>query len=262
MSRPSQCANIILILAATLQSPAVAQSDAARTTFEVASVRQHQGTDIRSGAFTVSDPLIRLEGYTIYGLVMDAYGLRDFQLKISPDIPKEDVYGTMYDIVARAPGSGAPKMEEARLMLQNLLADRFKLRVHRETREMQVYALRVGKGAAKLTASSAGGQCSVHGELAKDGRNDEEVFSGCPIEELADRLGNLIGNRPVLDQTGLSGRYDFRVIAIPEYRARGQSDPADIDPVTAVGELGLKLAPQKAAVDVIAVDHLEKPIGN
>ena len=262
MSRPKHCATIVLTLAATLQSSALAQSDAARTTFEVASVRQRQGTVFRSGPFTVSDPLIRLEGYTIYGLVMDAYGLRDFQLKISPDIPKDDIYNTMYDIVARAPGTGAPRIEEARVMLQNLLADRFKLRVHRETSEMQVYALRVGRSDARLKASSAGGQCSVHVGLANDGRNNEEVFSGCPIERLADRLGNLIGNRPVLDQTGLSGRYDFRLVAIPEYRTRGKSDPADIDPVNAVGELGLKLATQKAAVDVIVVDHLEKPTEN
>jgi uncharacterized protein (TIGR03435 family) len=249
---------IVLTMAATLQSSAIAQSDAARTTFEVASVRQHQGTVFRSGPFTVSDPLIRLEGYTLYGLVMDAWGLRDFQLKISPDIPPDGIYNTMYDIVARAPGTGTPKIEAARVMLQNLLADRFKLKVHRETREMQVYALTVGRGAARLKANSAGGECSVHTGLANDGRNNEEVFSGCPIERLADRLGNLIGNRPVLDQTGLSGRYDFRLLAIPEYRSRSQSDSADIDPVTAVGELGLKLAPQKAAVEIIAVDHLEK----
>jgi uncharacterized protein (TIGR03435 family) len=253
---------IVLTLVATLQSSAVAQSDAALRTFEVASVRQHQGPVFRSGPFTVIDPLIRLEGYTIYGLVLDAYGLRDFQLKISPDIPKDAIYNTMYDVMARAPGTGVPRIEEAREMLQNLLADRFKLRVHREVKEMQVYALTVGRGATRLKASSTGGQCSVSVGLANDGRNNEEVFSGCPIERLADRLTNLVGNRPVLDQTGLRGRYDFRLAAVPEFRTRGQSDPADIDPVTATGELGLKLVPQKAPVDVIAVDHLEKPTEN
>jgi len=253
---------IVLTLVAILQSSAIAQSDAARRTFEVASVRQHQGIVFRSGPFTVSDPLIRLEGYTIYGLVMDAYGLRDFQLKISSEIPKDDVYNTMYDIVARAPGSGVPGIEEARVMLQNLLADRFKLRVHREVKEMQVYALTVGRGATRLRTSSTGDQCSVHVALSNDGRNNEEVFSSCPIERLADRLTNLIGNRPVVDQTGLRGRYDFRLVAIPEFRTRGQSDSADIDPVTATSELGLKLVAQKASLDVIAVDHLEKPTEN
>jgi uncharacterized protein (TIGR03435 family) len=98
--------------------------------------------------------------------------------------------------------------------------------------------------------------------LASDGRNEEVVFSGCPIERLADRLGNMMGNRVVLDRTGFGGQYDFRLVAIPEYRARLRSDPADIDPLSAVGELGLKLVPQKAQVDIIAVDHVERPSAN
>jgi len=68
--------------------------------------------------------------------------------------------------------------------------------------------------------------------------------------------------RPVLDQTGLTGNYDFRVVAIPEYRSLGRSDPADIPAVIAVGELGLKLAPQKALIDILAVDHIERPTEN
>jgi uncharacterized protein (TIGR03435 family) len=190
------------------------------------------------------------------------FALRDFQLKISLAIGKDDVYNKMYDIVARAPGTGAPEIEEVRVMLQNLLADRYKLRVHRERRVMQVYALTLGRGAAGLKASSAGGPCSVHVGLANDGRNNEEIFSGCPIERLADRLGNLIGDRPVLARTGLSGQYDFRLVAIPEFRARGQSDAADIDPVSAAGLLGLKLVPQKSPVEIITVDHLETPTEN
>ena len=257
MSGSKAILRIVLALAATTRNSALAQSDSVRTTFEVASVRLHQGTVFRSGPLTVADPLVRLEGYTIYGLVMDAYDVRDFQLKISPDIPKDDVYDKMYDIVARAPGPGAPPIEDVRAMLQNLLSERFNLRVHHENIEMQVYALTVGRGPARLKASSAS-QCQVRIALANDGRNNEETFSGCPIGRLADRLGNMIGNRPVLDQTGLSGRYDFRLVAVPEYRTRGQSSPADVDPVAAVGELGLRLLPAKAPVDVIAIDHLEK----
>ncbi len=203
-----------------------------------------------------------MEGYTVFGLIMDAWHLRDFQIAVATTVPKEDIYNTMYDVVARAPGERVPGIDEVRAMLRSLLTDRFKLEVHRETKEMPVYVPQVGKNGPKLKASPAGGECSPRVGLASDDRNDEEIFSGCPIERLADRLGGKIGSRPVLDQTGLKGPYDMRLVAIPEYRARGQSDPADIDAITAVGELGLKLVPGKAPVDIAAVDHLEKPTEN
>jgi uncharacterized protein (TIGR03435 family) len=233
-----------------------AQPDPAPAAFEVASIRPHQGSVMRTGPLTVSSSLIRLEGYTVFGLVMDAYHLKDYQLAFGVVAPKDDIYDTMYDIVARTPGERVPNVEEVRAMLRTLLADRFKLKVHRESKEMPVLALVTGKNGPKLKASSPSGPCSVHVGLASDGRNDEETFSGCPIEELADRLRNLVGNRPVLNQTGLSGKFDFRLVAIPDYRTRSRSDPADISPITAVGELGLTLVPQKAPVDIIAVDHL------
>jgi uncharacterized protein (TIGR03435 family) len=244
--------------------PFSAQPEPPQAAFEVASVRPHRGSDFRSGPlYTVSSPLIRMEGYTVFGLIMDAWNLRDFQISVAAAVPKEDMYNTLYDVVARAPGERVPGVEQVRAMLRTLLTDRFNLGVHRETKEMPVYALQVAKNGAKLKASPPGGQCTLHVGLASDGRNDEETFSSCPIERLADRLRGKIGSsRPILDQTGLKGQYDMRLVAVPEYRARGQSDPADIDAIAAVGELGLKLVPQKAPVEILIVDHLEKPTGN
>jgi uncharacterized protein (TIGR03435 family) len=254
MTRSLSC---MVLMAAT------AFGQAPQPAFEVTSIHQHQGHIIRTGPPTVSSPLIRLEGYTIFGLVMDAYHLRDDQLAFGTDAHPDDVYDTQYDIVARAPGDSVPSIDDARAMLRTLLADRFKLKVHRETKEMQVYALVVGKNGPRLKASSAAGPCSVHTGLANDGRNSEVTFSNCPVERLADDwLSNLIVDRPVLDQTGLTGNYDFRLVAIPEYRSLSRSDPADIPPNVAVGELGLKLVPQKARVDILAVDHVQKPDEN
>lgn len=68
--------------------------------FEVASVKPHQGTVQRTGPLAVSGTLIRLQGYTIFGLVMDAYNLRDFQLTFSPAARRVDAFDTMYDISA------------------------------------------------------------------------------------------------------------------------------------------------------------------
>jgi uncharacterized protein (TIGR03435 family) len=257
-----QIAAAVATLAVVELFPLAAQQEGAGTTFEVASIRAHQGSSFRSGPLTVSGPLIRLEGYTVFGLVMDAYHLRDFQLAFGSVAPPDGIYDAMYDVVARSPGDKVPNLDEVRLMLQSLLADRFKLRVHRESKEMPVYALQVAKNGGKLKAASVEGQCSVQTRLASDGRNNEDTFSACPVERLADRLGNLMHERPVLDQTGLTGNYDFRLLLTPEYRSRNQSNPADISAVTAVGELGLKLAPEKAQVEILVVDHLEKPTAN
>lgn len=239
-----------------------AQPSPAPLSFEVASVRPHKGSNFRTGPLTVSGPLIRMEGYTVFGLVMDAYHVRDFQLVFGNVARPDDIYDTMYDIVARSPGEGTPSIEQVRAMLQSLLADRFQLKVHHETKEMPVYALVAGKTGIPFEASSPDEPCSVHQQLARDGRNDEETFTGCPMERLADRLGNMIGGRPVLDKTGLTGKYNFQLIAIPEYKSRKRSEGADISPMTAVGKLGLKLSPEKAQIEVIVVDHLVKPTEN
>ena len=252
----ARVAKILIVVGAFTGSVLAQPQGEAR--FEVASIRQQQGNVFRSGPLTVADPLIRLTGYTIFGVVMDAYHVRDFQLKISPDIPKDDVLNKMYNIVARAPGGGTPRVEDVRIMLQNLLADRFQLKVHREEQEMQVYLLQVAKSGLKLQVSSGSGPCSVRTGLAADGRNDEEVFSNCPMERLADRLKDKIGNRPILDKTGLTGMYNMRLVAAPEARTRRGADPADIDPRTAVREMGLTLTPAKEFVEIIAVDHLER----
>ena len=229
--------------------------------FEAASIRRYQGDARRPGPLSVSSTLIRLQGYTVFGLVLDAYHLRDFQLSFGNVAPENDIYDTMYDIVARAPGEKRPSLDDVRLMLQALLADRFQLKVHHERKEMPVYVLVAGRE-PKLEPGNSEAPCKVHTVLAADGRNNEETFTNCPVERLADRLGNMIGDHPVLDGTGLAGTYDFKLIAVPAYRSRARNDPADIPPTSAVGALGLRMVMQKARIDILVVEHLEKPTEN
>jgi uncharacterized protein (TIGR03435 family) len=193
---------------------------------------------------------------------MDAYHLRDFQLSFGNVAPEKDTSDTMYEIVARVPGEKPPSLDDAREMLQTLLAERFQLKVHHESKEMPVYFLVAGRGGPKMEPSNSAAPCRVRTVLAADGRNNEETFTNCPVERLADRLGNMIGDHPVLDRTGLAGTYDFKLIAIPAYRSRARTDPVDIPPTTAVGELGLRMVVQRAQVDILIVDHLEKPTEN
>jgi len=229
--------------------------------FEVASLRKHQGAPVyRSGPLTVSGPLVRLTGYTVYGLILDAYHIRDFQIVVAPGAVsrQEDLYDTTYDVLARTPGGEVPRIDDVRVMLRNLLAERFGLVVGHESKEMPVYMLTVDKGGPHLHASSQTGPCVVKTETAADGRNNIESFIACPVERLADRLTNLIGSRPVIDSTSLTGDYDFRLTAIPEFRTRGPADAVDIPPVSAVRDLGLKLTAGKSKVEILRIEHLGK----
>jgi uncharacterized protein (TIGR03435 family) len=250
------------LLALALCGVVFAQTDLPVAAFEVASIRRADGTSFRSGPLTVSSPLIRLRGYTVFGLVMDAYHLRDFQLSFGSAAPKDDIFDAQYDIAARAPGDGVPALDQVRAMLRGLLSERFKLKAHFESKETPVYVLSVAKGGARIEPGSGAGDCAVKSRLAADGRNNEEIFTNCPIVRLADRLGNLIGMRPVLDETGLDGPYNMRFLAVPESRTRNGSNAADVDPITAVRQLGLQLEARKAPIKVLVVDHVERPAEN
>ena len=102
--------------------------------FEVASVRAHQGPLTRMADFTASGPRLSLEGYSPYLLILEAYGVGNYQLSLaSANLP---AYG-YYDIAAKAEGDGSPTRGEFREMLKTLLADRFKLKIHREMRRFR-----------------------------------------------------------------------------------------------------------------------------
>lgn len=250
---------LILVLATGISGRGAALVEAQVTTdpaFEVASVHVHKG-DLRALCQpTISGTLVALEGYNIRCLVMEAYNLKEDQVSLG-SLPNhntlEDVY---YDVVARAPNDSPVSHDQVRKMLRTFLTDRFKLVIHRETKEMPVYALVTGKNGPKFTKSKTAGECSMHGSLATGGQR--YAFSNCSIDQLVQNLSYLVG-RPVIDKTGLTGTYDFTYIAAAYYRAPHEDD---ISPFTAVKELGLKLESQKAPVEIVVVDHVETPAEN
>jgi uncharacterized protein (TIGR03435 family) len=149
-------------------------------------------------------------------------------------------------------------------MLRNLLVDRFRMKIHPESKEASVYALTVSKKGTKLTpAADSTTACTVKTTPAPDGRNITETFTGCPLDRLADRLGNLLGNqKPVLDKTNLTGLYDFHLTLLPDYRAHNGATDSDIDPQTALAPLGLTLTAQKNSVELLVIDRFEIPKEN
>jgi uncharacterized protein (TIGR03435 family) len=169
----------------------------------------------------------------------------------------------LYDIEASC--DHPIKQEQALQMLQTLLADRFKLTLHRENRERPIYALVVGKGGPKLQEAA---EALSKPDMQRSGRGF--AYKSAPMSTLTLILSQQL-DRPVVDKTALNGRYDFTLEYARERVGRGAPEGREPAPnpdglpsiFTAVQEqLGLKLEPQKGPVEFIVVDHAERPTEN
>jgi uncharacterized protein (TIGR03435 family) len=226
--------------------------------FEVASIRPHTAPLHTIRGLNISGPRVTMEGYTIPLLIEEAYNLRGAWQMSLPAFPgRHELLSVYYDVLARAPGDHALTREDFRRMLQTLLADRFKLTVHRETKDLPVYALIVGKSGPKLKDSAIEGECSLHVGVVTGGQSYS--FSNCTIGKLADMLGSGLVDRPVVDKTRLTGTYDFRLVTMPAFLNQNRADAVEASPFTALHDLGLKLESQKSAVEIVAVDHFDQP---
>ena len=223
-------------------------------TFEVASVKVHP-FPYQVVKSEVSGPRATWEAYGLEGLIMEAYRVDSYQISRGPAWLASD----RFDINAKAPGDRTLTADRKREMLRALLEDRFQLKVHRETREQPVYSLVVAKGGPKLKASSEDARPGM--TLESKGQAVEILFSKWDMARLA---GQISGNegRKVVDKTGLSGEYDITLSYADDRRAAGgQQDGPSL--FTALQEqLGLKLESQKGPVEVLVIDHAEKPSEN
>jgi len=225
--------------------------------FEVASIRPHKGPYTVVGVH-ISGPKVTVEAYGLLGLIMDAYQLNESS-QISGGPPWMSADTVRFDIAAIAPGEGAPSKENVRLMLQALLADRFQLKVHRVTQERPVYALVVAKNGPKLKESAPDEESSV---TASGDRTAQITMANVSTERLAIQLSGGL-DRPVVDKTGLKGHYDVKLNWIPEFAGPPPPGSDGVNIFTAVQEqLGLKLEPQKTSIEILMIDHVEKPSEN
>ena len=186
-----------------------------------------------------------------------------------------------FDVEARA--EGRPTEEQTWSMVQSLLADRFKLKVHDETRDLPVYTLVVARSEGGLGARIRPSACVAEDKVSLPpgpldlGRPIPLPCGGvrsmtlqgtiqarfATMAKFADALGMLVG-RPVQDRTGLSGRFDLEVEWTPAPGPPGPAAPG-VGPATFAAieeQLGLRLEPQTGPVDVLVVDHVERPAPN
>jgi uncharacterized protein (TIGR03435 family) len=231
--------------------------------FEVASIKVNPEPWKVLLGFSYSGPRLTLEGYKVVDLIEEAYNLKNYQVSLPRSSARAAEYQTVYNVVGKAEEGDTPTRDEFRGMLQTLLAERFRLKFHREMREIPVFALVVGKNGDKLRETPAGTTDSG-GAIGVNGRNQTMTLKRATLAVVASGIESIsLLDRPVVDETGLSGYYDVKLEATPEFRISGDSQPGDVSVFTAVQEtLGLRLEPRKAQVQVLVVDQVEKPAAN
>ncbi len=223
--------------------------------FEVASIKLHEGPTPRILDFSSSGPRLKLEAYTIEGLIDEAYHLKSFQIAY----PQPET--TFYDIVAKAEGDDNLSRDQFRPLLQTLLADRFGLKFHHEMKEMSVHALVAGKVGPKFKESRPDAPDSD--QFYGNGRGWRIRMPRGTMEGLAEAIASTSGlDLPVVDKTGLGGMYDLTIAYMTEETMANDPGPSDVGVFDAVLNIGLKLEVQKANVDVLVVDHVGKPSAN
>jgi uncharacterized protein (TIGR03435 family) len=180
-------------------------------------------------------------------LIAYAYDVGEFQIRGGPSWIRVDEY----DIVAKPQGEAS--IERVKAMTRSLLAERLNLKLHRESAEQPVFALVVAKGGPKLQRSAAEGGPEVRG----NGRG-RLTMRKVTMEMTAAQLAARVLGRPVVDKTGIVGEFDINLEWTPDERPDG--GPSLFAALQE--QLGLKLEAQKGSVEILVIDHIEKPSAN
>lgn len=256
----------------------------ANPSFEVATIKPNN-----SGAPHMQGLVVRGRNFitrnsSLEDLISFAYGVQTKQIVNGPGW----IDSERYDIDAVPDAPGTPNVEQLRVMVRKLLADRFKMTFHKEKRDMPAYVLSVAKSGSKLTSTKLKGPLPRLGfGPGKGGITMHVINAGMP--DFASFLQELVLDRPVVDRTGLMGKYDFSCTFTPDDSEFGGHPPhmpgstppaqgaasegATAEPTAATPsspnlfeamqqDLGLKLSAEKTSVDVIAIDKVDHPSPN
>jgi uncharacterized protein (TIGR03435 family) len=221
--------------------------------FEVAAIRPHEGAVTQTGV-RISGTQVELMALTLRGMLTYAYLLEPYQVEGGEGWTRD----MRFDVTAKAPGDVEVTHPQVRQMVQKLLADRFGLKLQRVTRELPVYALVVAKGGHKLKENPDG-----PGGMRMRSRGNEYALTllGATVDSLAKQLtpGEIV-DLPVIDKTGLTGKYDGELKAMIGPSATG---PDGESIFTAFEEqLGLKLEKTKAPMEIFVIEKAERPSEN
>jgi uncharacterized protein (TIGR03435 family) len=245
--------------------------------FEAVSIKPNKSGDVRALFHPSPGGRLNAANVTAKALIEWAYGIRDFQLSGEPGWADSE----RFDVAAKSDGN--PRYDfikpELETMFRSVLADRFKLAIHRTTKEMPIYSLVLAKNGPRIQAVDEGDCPEVPTpenpcRSLRSNKFGQLTAKKAPLPALALVLVGFT-RRMVVDNTGLKGSYSYtldwtKYLQPPEVPPGvvpppNAFDPASMEPAIATAleeELGLKLEPGKGPVEMIVVDHLERPSEN
>ena len=234
-------------------------------TFEVATIKPSKPDDQRQ-AIIVNGRQLHIINQSLERMICFSYGVQTKQIIGLPAWA-----GTAkFDIDAQPDGQGEPNDKQWKGMIQKMLTDRFQLTLHHDKKELSVYALSVAKSGSKMTKSD-GDPNGLPGLFFRGKLGDLGVRNA-NMSDFSHLLQEAVLDRPVIDQTGLTGRFDFTLLWTPDdsqFNGMAAHTPPSTDSnpppnlYTAIQEqIGLKLDATKAPADVLMIDKVEKPSDN
>jgi uncharacterized protein (TIGR03435 family) len=199
-----------------------------------------------------------IENRTVAGMLLFAYGGHKKQLVGAPGWTETE----HWDIRGVPDVPGSPSFKQAQSLIRKLLEERFGLKVHRDTKELAVYALTVAKGGEKMAVSAGDPNGTPDENDRSNGGQITMRMTNMSMAEFAPDLGYFL-DRPAVNQTDLAGRYDFQMVWTADESRAPTDGTAPPGLFTAIQEqIGLKLEPVKAQIDVLVVDAVERPSAN
>jgi uncharacterized protein (TIGR03435 family) len=248
----------------TIPEPPKPMAADAPAVFEVATIKPSNPA-AQGKLLTIKGRQVLTINTALSDLISYAYGLHLRQVVGGPSWMESD----KYDITGQPEGQGQPNQQQMRAMLRALLEDRFKLTTHRETRELPAYSLVVAPGGPKMTKNDSNPN-GLPGLLFRG--LGVLPATNATMGDFAGVMQLAVLDRPVIDKTGLQGRYDFTLTWTPDetqFASFGVRIPTSTDPnappalFTAIQEqLGLKFDSVRAPVEVLVIDRVEKPSEN
>jgi len=228
----------------------------AHPSFEVATIKPSDPEDQNSGFHEMGRQLF-IENETMESLIAATYGIHPKQIVDAPEWLSKD----RWDIKGVPDVEGEPSWPQYQEMVKKLLAERFGLKFHRGQRDLPIYAITVARGGPKLAVSKSDPN-GLRDQTSNGNRVEQTYrFTNNSIADFADGMQEFL-DRPVVDQTGLKGKFDF-VLRWTVDGAVNDDPKAPPGLFTAVQEqLGLKIEPTKGPAEVLVIDHVERPASN
>jgi len=247
--------------------PPVRMAANANPAFEVATIKPSDPAS-KGQIVTLRGTEVIATNATVHDLINLAYWLHPKQLTGGPAWTESD----KFDMTGKPDAPGQPNVDQMKMMIQKLLADRFQLKFHYEKRDLSAYAVGISKTGAKIIKSQDDPKGLPGFYFGRAAAGTTLTFRNSPMSQVTAILQNFL-DKPVVDQSGLSEKYDFTVTFTldPAQSARlgGLPAPAADNPDAAPDvfaafqqQLGLKLESTKAPVDVMVIDKVEKPSEN